>query len=107
MNLILKVYDKTGRTVEKTHKSTTYDLMFGTVIDLMELLKIEDIDNQAELLKTIYSAWSEITTVLSAVFPDVTAEEWKRVKVKELIPLIVDIAKFSISEMFTIPTEKN
>lgn len=107
MNLILNVYDATGKNIEKQHKSTTYDLMFGTITNLMELLKIEDIENPFELLKTINSAWGEITTVLSGVFPDVQADEWKRVKVKELIPIIVEIAKYSVTEMFTIPTEKN
>lgn len=107
MNLTLNIYDATGKAIVKTHKSTTYDLMFGTITNLMELLKIEDIDNPFELLKTINGAWGEITAVLSGIFPEVTADEWKRVKVKELIPLIVEIARFSVTEMFTIPTEKN
>lgn len=107
MNLILKIYDDSGKNVVKTYESTTYDLMFGTVQKLMELLKIEEIDNQVEMLKTVYGAWEEIKTVLSGVFPDVTSEEWKNVKVKELLPLIIGIAKYSVSEMFTIPTEKN
>lgn len=104
MNLVLKVYDDKGN-VEKTYESTTYDLMFGTVMSLMDLLKIEEIDDQVEMLKTIYNAWDEIKTVLSGVFPDVTEEDWKHVKVKELLPIIVEIAKFSVNEMFSIPTD--
>lgn len=104
MNLVLKVYDDKGN-VEKTYESTTYDLMFGTVMSLMDLLKIEEIDDQVEMLKTIYNAWDEIKTVLSGVFPDVTEKDWKHVKVKELLPIIVEIAKFSVNEMFSIPTD--
>lgn len=107
MNLFLNIYDEAGKNIVKTAKSSTYDLMFGTIQNLMALLKIEDIDNPYELLKTINNAWGEITAVLSEVFPDVTADEWKRVKVKELIPLIVEIAKYSVTEMFNIPTGKN
>jgi hypothetical protein len=107
MNLILKIYDDNGKNIVKTYESTTYDLMFGTVKRLMELLKIEDIDNQVEMLKTIYDAWEEIKTVLAGVFPDVQPDEWEHVKVKELLPLIVDIAKFSVQEIFIIPKEKN
>lgn len=108
-NLKLNIYDKSGKEVVKTYEASTYDLMFGTVMELMELLKIEELDNQAEMLKTIYKAWGEIRTVLDGVFEGVSADEWKNVKVKELLPLIVKIAKFSISEMFAIPTsdEKN
>lgn len=105
MNLVLKIYDKSGKTVIKSYESTTYDLMFGTVMNLMELLKIEEIDNQMEMLKTIHKAWDEIKSVLSGVFPEVTEDDWKHVKVKELLPIIVEIAKFSVTEMFTIPID--
>jgi hypothetical protein len=108
MNLVLKIYDESGKNVVKSYESETYDLMFGTVMQLMELLKIEELDNQLEMLKTIYDAWGEIKTVLAGVFPKATAEDWKHVRVKELLPLIINIAKYSVSEMFTIPTnEKN
>ena len=53
MNLILKIYDADGKNIVKTYESTPYDLMFGTVKRLMELLKIEDMNNQLEMLKTI------------------------------------------------------
>lgn len=105
MNLILKIYDDKGQNVIKTYESTTYDLMFGTIMKLMELLKIEDMDNQMEMLKTIYEAWDEIKIVLSAVFPEVTDEDWKHVKVKELLPIIIQIAKYSVTEMLVIPTD--
>ena len=107
MNLVLKIYDTDGKNIIKTYESTTYDLMFGTVKRLMELLKIEDMDDQLEMLKVIYGAWEEIKVVLAGVFPNVQPDEWEHVKVKELLPLILDIAKFSVQAMFTIPTEKN
>lgn len=105
MNLILKIYDDKGQNVVKSYESTTYDLMFGTVKKLMELLKIEDMDNQMEMLKTIYEAWDEIKAVLLGVFPEVTDDDWNHVKVKELLPIILDIAKYSVTEMFVIPTD--
>ena len=108
MDLTLNVYKENGKDVAKTLKATTYDLMFGTVVQLMDLLSIEDIDNKMEMLKVIYKAWKEITVVLSGAFPDATEDDWKHVKVKELLPVILDIAKFSVSEMLTIPVdEKN
>lgn len=107
MNLVLKIYDDKGQNVIKSYESTTYELMFGTVMSLMDLLKIEDLDNQLELLKVIHNAWAEIKEVLSGVFPEVTDDEWKHVKVKELLPIIVGIAKFAVADMLSIPTEKN
>jgi hypothetical protein len=107
MNLVLKIYDDSGKNIVKSYESKTYDLMFGTVMKLMELLKVEDMDDQLEMLKTIYGAWEEIKTVLAGVFPEATDDDWKHVRVKELLPMILEIAKFSVTEMFTIPTEKN
>jgi hypothetical protein len=108
MNLILKIYDDSGKNIVKSYESKTYDLMFGTVMKLMELLKVEDMDDQLEMLKTIYGAWEEIKTVLAGVFPEATDDDWKHVRVKELLPLIIKIAKFSVTEVLTIPIdEKN
>ena len=107
MNLVLNIYDNKGKEVVKTYKSSEYELMFGTVMKLMDLLQIENMDNQLELLKLIHGAWNEVKEVLSSVFPDVTDDEWKCVKVKELLPLIIGIAKFAVSDALSIPTEKN
>lgn len=107
MNLILKIYDEKGQNIVKTYESQSYDLMFGTVMSLMDLLKIEDLENQMDLLKIIHGAWSEIKEVLSGVFPHVTEDDWKHVKVKELLPIIVNIAKYAVTDMLSIPTEKN
>jgi hypothetical protein len=108
MNLILRIYDDSGKNIVKSYESKTYDLMFGTVMKLMELLKVEDMDDQLEMLKTIYGAWEEIKTVLAGVFPEATDDDWKHVRVKELLPLIMKIAKFSVTEVLTIPIdEKN
>lgn len=107
-NLVLKIYDDSGKNVVKSYTASSYDLMFGTVMKLMDLLKIEDMNDQAEMLKTLYSAWGEIRVVLAGVFPDVTPAEWEHVRVKELLPLILNIAKYAVSEMFNIPyDEKN
>lgn len=105
MNLKLNIYDKTGKEVIKTVEADTFDLMFGTIVKLMDLLKLEDIDNNLEILKVIYGAWNEITDVLSTVFPSMTDEDWKTVKVKELIPVIIEIGKFAIADALAIPTD--
>jgi hypothetical protein len=105
MNLTLPVYDDKGQNVVKSYEAAEYDLMFGTVMKLMELLKVEELDNQMEILKTVYDAWDEIKGVLVAVFPDVSDEDWKHVKVKELLPIIIGIAKYAVSEILVIPTD--
>lgn len=104
-DLVLNVYNDSGKTIVKTFKASTCDLMFRTVRKLMDLLKIEDMGNQAQMLRTIYDAWDEIRAVLGGVFPEVSDEDWDNVRVRELLPLVLKIAKYSISEMFAIPTD--
>ena len=104
-NLTLNIYNKTGKEIVKTCTATTYDLMFGTVRKLMGLLKIEDLENQVELLKVLNDAWEEIVVVLEEVFPEATENDWNYVKVKELIPIIVKIAKATIVDFMSIPTD--
>lgn len=104
-NLTINIYDAKGLTVEKTHTAGTFDLMFGTVQKLMELTKIEESTNPFDILKAVSGSWGEIVTVLAQIFPDVTDEEWKRVKVKELLPVIVGIAKSVVADIMSIPTD--
>ncbi len=105
MNLTLNIYDEKGKEVVTKYESSTYDLMFGTVNALVKILKVESLDNQLDLLKTIVSAWDEVINVLNGVFIGVTDDEWNHVKIKELIPIIIGIAKYSVAEAMTIPND--
>lgn len=104
-NLVINIYDEKGKTVEKTVQGTTFDLMFGTVQKFMDLMNIENLENNLELLRLVHSAWSEIRLVLNEVFPELTEEEWKRVKIRELLPVIRDIAKAVLADFMSIPTD--
>lgn len=101
----LNIYKIDGKTVARTVKASRFDLTFGTVDRLMSLLKLEKSNTNSELLKTIFSAWSELKEVLSEVFPDVSDDEWQRVKIKELMPLVIEIAEFALYEAMGIPSE--
>lgn len=106
-NITLKITDKSGQNTLKIYEAQPYELEFGVVRKLMAILKVENMDNQAELIKVISDAWDEIIDVLSNVFPECTDEEWDKAKVKEVLRVIIDVAKYAVSEVFVIPTEKN
>lgn len=105
MEIKLNIYDKTGKNVEKTVKAEEYEIMFGAVTELMKVVKATAVEDKSELLKTVVSAWDEITSVMSGFFPDVTEDEWKRVKVSELVPVIVELAKYAVTSMMGIPVD--
>lgn len=100
----LNVYDENDNIV-KTCEAQTVKLRFGVIRKLMELLKIDDITDTPELLKTIYGAWDQLTKVLNKCFPEMTDDDWDGVDVSELVPVIVAILKESIKNMNAIPTD--
>lgn len=106
-NITLHIYDKSGKNLVKMYEAQPYELPFGTIRTLMGIIKVEDMSNQGELIKVIASAWNEVIDVLNNVFPDCTEDEWNMVKTKEVLRVIIGIAKFAISDIFVIPTEKN
>ncbi len=99
-NIILHIKDK-------EFKAVAYEIPFGTVRKLMELLKVEDMNNQAQLLKAIAGAWDEVMDVLKNVFPDVTDDEFDKATTREILRVVIEIAKFAVADVFIIPTEKN
>lgn len=100
----LNVYDKDNNIV-KTCEAVDADLKFGAIRSIMKLLNIDDIDDTAQLLKTVYSAWEQLTAILSQCFPDMAEEDWDNVKLEELIPVIVGILRTSFGKILTIPSD--
>lgn len=101
----LNVYDENNEVV-KTSKAKIVDIRFATVRKLMKLLDLENVDNNAELLKIVYSVWDELTHVLGQFFPDMEEDDWDNVKLSELIPAIIEIGKECFATMLTIPKSK-
>lgn len=108
MRLFINVYEKDENKViqiKKQCEAQAIDLEFGTVRKLMELINVEQIEDTTALIKTIYSAWDEITEVLGDIFPDMEPGDWEHVKLKELIPTVVDVLKYSMMEIMGIPSD--
>ena len=103
----LNVYDADGKNVIKTLCGSEFDLSFGTIRKLMKLLKIDDATSSFDLLVIINDAWDELINILDKVFVDATEDDWNNVQVKELIPILVQIMKYSLTKALSIPTEKN
>ncbi|MCI8518667.1 MAG: hypothetical protein HFJ51_00590 [Clostridia bacterium] len=103
MELKLNIYNK--KEIKKTYINDTYDLMFGTVEDFLELVKIDEMktgsDSEIIMLvgKAIPRGMNTIKSLLKEVFEGITDDELKNTKVKEIINILVDIVKSSIVEM--------
>ena len=100
----IRVYDENGGVV-KTCSAEMIDLEFGTVRSIMEILNIESISDTGALLHTVYDAWDQLVKILNRCFPEMEYDDWDHVKLKELMPVIIGILKYSCGEIMTIPKD--
>ena len=111
MELKLNIYEK--RQVVKTYTAETYDLMFGTVEDLLELINIDNLQSgsDVEIIKlvgnVVVKGMNIIKPLLKDIFEGLTDDELKRTKVNEIATVLIDVVKFSISEMSKGANGKN
>lgn len=99
MQLLLNVYDLQTKNIAKQYTAETVDIMFGTIEDVIEIIDIDKLDDNMEWAKVIALSMKKLKPLLKEVFIGVTDEELKNTKIKELIPLFINIFKYMISEI--------
>lgn len=124
--LKLNIYD--GRKISKTYTAEEYDLMTGTVEDIINLIDVEGVinlvsDTEADndekasikdtigfvpgLIKTIKNAFGIVKPLLKDMFEGLTDEEIRHTRIKDIAMLFVNVAMFGMSEMKGTNDEKN
>lgn len=100
MDLTLNIYAKENKNeVAKVYTANSYDLMLGTVEDIMDIIDIDKMNNNIEVAKMVVKGYKQLKPFLLDVFPGLTDEELKHVKVKELVPLFVDICSVIMEDL--------
>lgn len=111
MEIKLPIYE--GKQVAKIYTAETYDIMFGTVEDLIDAVDMEKFmsGNNNDLVEGVAKAIPKIFGMIKPLFKDIfeglTDEEIKHTKVKDVAKVIVAIVKFSVSQVVTESNEKN
>lgn len=110
--LKLNIYK--GREVEKTYTAETYDIMTGTVEDVVQLVDVEKLVNSksdtalvVEVVKIITGLFSTVKPILKDIFDGLTDEEIRHTKAKEVANLFINIVMFGMAEMKGTSDEKN
>lgn len=107
----LNIYDK--KEVVKTYKAETYDIEFGTVEDLINLVDFENIDmnDNASLVKAagkvVMGGMDVIKPLYKDIFDGLTDDELRHTHLSELAAVLICVVKFSINEMMKGATGKN
>lgn len=105
MDIKLKVYDEDMETVKKECAASTVKIPFGLVRKLMNLFKVETLEDTTQILNIVMTSWDEVTALLDRVFPDVEPEDWDYVDTGELVRVIYALLKSALAELLTIPTD--
>lgn len=96
----LNIYKKDNKKeIEKTYTAESYDLMLGTVEEFMQIIDIDKVNDNLEVAKMVVKCYGQIRPLLKDVFIGVTDDELNQVKVKELIPVIIEICTTIIEDL--------
>lgn len=91
---------KNQNEIEKTLECNAYDLMYGTVEDILQILDgITDKSDQMQLFNAVAKNRAKLNNLLKDIFPELTDEDLRNIKVKELIPFFIDLFAF-VGESF-------
>lgn len=107
----LNIYEK--KKVIKTYEAEAYDLMFGVLEDVAKAAKIDDLKtgSDVEIIKMIGNlalrSMDTVKDLMKDIFNGITDEELKNTKVAEIAAVLVDVVKFTISQLNLLPKTKN
>lgn len=100
----LNIY-KNQREVEKTYEIDDYDIMYGTVEDVLSMFdEIDDFADNMQIFRVIQKNRQKLNDLLKDIFPDLTDDELRRIKLKELVPVFVELFAYVQA---SFGTEKN
>lgn len=97
----------------KTYTADAYDLMFGTVEDILDGLNIDELQkgDNTELvrmaLKFVNSKMSLVRDLMKDIFDGITDEEIRRAKAKDVAAVLIDVVKYAFAEIGKGVTAKN
>lgn len=103
----LNIYGKVDgkKAIVKTYEAETYDLMFGTVEDVADAVKLDELKTgtDVEIIKMVGNlvlhSMDTVKDLLKDVFEGITDEELKNTKIAEIAIVLVDIVKFTLIQL--------
>lgn len=111
MEIKLEIYDR--RKVVKTYMAESYDIMFGTVEDLISVLDLDKImsGDDKELVQAVAHAipkvFNMVKPLLKDIFEGLTDEEIKHARLSDIAKCLLTIVKLSIAQITGETDSKN
>lgn len=95
----LNIYNK--RQVIKTYEADSYDLPFGVIEDVADVIKLDTIQtgSNTELIKmaadVVLRCKDTVKDLMKDIFDGITDEELKTVKVTEMALVLIEVVKYT------------
>lgn len=99
----LNVYEK--KKVVKTYTADSYDLMLGTLEDVANAVKLDNMKtgSKAEILSMamnlVKDSYSTVVDLMKDVFDGITDEELRKTKVIEIVNVLADIVTVTVRQL--------
>lgn len=97
MEIRLNIYS--GKEVVKTYTAEGYDLMMGTIEDFMDIIDIEKLNDTAAVAKMVMKGYAQIKPLMKDIFPGLTDEEFRGIKLTELVQVMAQIGAAVINNL--------
>ena len=101
----LTIYE--NKAPVKVYTAETYDLMFGTVEDIADAMNLDGLQTGSDVeiigmaVNLIKTNMSTVKNLLKDIFDGLTDEELKKTKIKDIAKVLVDVVKFTITQLKT------
>lgn len=99
ITLKLNIYKENKREIEKTLTAEGYELMLGTVEDIMQIIDIDKIDSEAAIAAMVVKGYKQLIPFIKDIFPDATDEDLRHTKVREIIVLFKNVIKVIVEDL--------
>lgn len=99
----LNIYE--NREVVKTYETGGYEIMFGTVEDLIDAANLDKIESgsDAELVVAatalVTNSMGTVKDLLKDIFEGITDEELRHTRVSEIVSVIVEVLMYAIGQI--------
>ena len=107
----LNIYEK--RQVVKTYEADDYDLPFGVVEDVADVINLDAIEtgSNTELIKAagniVLKCKDTVKNLMKDIFEGITDEELKKTKVTEMAQVLIEVVKYTADQLSKGLNRKN